>query len=90
MQNDLREKSDTTGAEIDWPGRLVTSLTGDGKLRDRWLKTQIVIGDTEEFGDSATVEVSFIDRTTRVQFYNKMALVFNGNTWMIVSFKTQL
>ncbi len=86
VQYELEELGDSTRTEINWPRRLERALSQDGFLRNRWVKMQIVIGDTEVRGDSATVEVSFIDRVTRVQFYNKMALDFQNGAWRIVSF----
>lgn len=83
---DLKTPDDSLLSEIPWNERLLTSLIGDGRLRTRWVKMQVVIGKTEVFADSATVEVSFIDRETRVQFYNNMALVFRDGSWQIVAF----
>ena len=67
---------------------LLTALTGEGHLRKRWLSDQIVVGESEVAGDTSHVEVSFIDRVTRVQYYNKMRLEFRGDHWVITSFKT--
>jgi hypothetical protein len=83
---DLKAPEDSLLADIMWDERLLTALIDEGKLRTRWIKTQVVIGKTEMFADSANVEVSFIDRDTRVQFYNKMALVFRNGAWKIVAF----
>lgn len=67
---------------------LLKALTGDGHLRKRWLGDQIVVGESEVAGDTSHVEVSFIDRVTRVQYYNKMRLEFRDDHWVITSFKT--
>lgn len=68
---------------------LLGQMTGNGRLRQRWLTdNQIVLGDTEVSGDTALVEVSFLDRVTRVQYYNKMRLVFSGDRWIITQFRT--
>ncbi len=58
-----------------------------GRLRQLWTNMQIVIGDTEVRGDTALVEVSFIDRQTRRQFYNKWGLIRTGEGWRIFAFK---
>ncbi len=86
VQYELEERNDSARTNIDWASRLQIALSEDGFLRNRWTKMQIVIGETNVFGDSATVEVSFIDRVTRVQFYNEMALVLQDGQWRIVSF----
>jgi len=85
---DLKQPGDSLLTRIPWDERLQASLTGDGRLRSRWMKMQVVIGATEIIADSATVEVSFIDRDTRIQFYSKMALLFHGGAWKIVAFAT--
>lgn len=58
-----------------------------GRLRQLWTSMQIVIGDTEVRGDTALVEVSFIDRQTRKQFYNKWGLIKTGEGWRVFAFK---
>lgn len=67
---------------------LLAALTGEGKIRERWLDNQIVIGRAQSSADTAWVEVSFIDRLTRVQYYNKMRLDYRSDRWVINSFKT--
>lgn len=67
---------------------LLTAMTGEGKLRTRWLENQIVLGGSTVRGDTAWVEVSFIDRLTRVQYYNKMRLDYRSDRWVINAFKT--
>jgi len=88
VKNDLHEAGDSLETDIDWGERLAASLTGEGRLRTRWLKTKVVINKTEFFGDSATVEVSFLDRETGIHFYNKVALVRRPDRWVIVTFRT--
>jgi hypothetical protein len=83
---DLKQPADSLLTAISWGERLESALTGDGRLRSRWIKMQVVIGETEIKADSATVEVSFIDRDTRIQFYSRMALVFQDGHWRIVAF----
>ena len=88
VQADLKEVGDSTGGVIPWGDRLYASLTGEGRLRKRWTKTQIVINKTQLAGDSATVEVSFIDRETGMHYYNRMGLVRRAGGWVIVAFRT--
>jgi len=88
VQDELGEPGDSLMAEIPWGERLYNSLTGEGDLRRRWMKTQVVINKTYFFGDSATVEVSFIDRESGIHFYNRMALIYKGDRWVIVAFRT--
>ena len=88
VRDELSEPGDSLLAEIPWGKRLYQSLIGEGDLRLRWTKTQVVINKTDFFGDSATVEVSFIDRESKIHFYNRMALILDGNRWKIVAFRT--
>lgn len=68
---------------------LLKEMTDGGSLHRRWLEdNQIVIGQSEVKGDTAYVEVSFLDRITRVQYYNKMQLVFTDGRWQITRFRT--
>ena len=58
-------------------------------LISRWLTdNQIVLGRADINGDTAHVEVSFLDRVTRIQYYNKMQLVFRDGRWVIRRFRT--
>jgi hypothetical protein len=79
--------TDTSEAEPQWDQRLIEALTGDGELRERWMANQIVLGEQFIHGDTAWVEVSFLDRVTRVQYYNRMRLLRRDDRWMIVSFR---
>ncbi|HUU47099.1 MAG TPA: hypothetical protein VM118_15330, partial [Acidobacteriota bacterium] len=54
--------SDTTAVEPQWGERLLGAITGEGELRERWLANQIVLGEEFVRGDTAWVEVSFLDR----------------------------
>jgi hypothetical protein len=59
----------------------------DGRIRKLWTDKQIVIGETETLGDTAYVEVSFIDKQTRKQYYNKWGLRKTDQDWIIFAFK---
>ena len=80
--------TDTTTPTASQSQSLLAALTGEGQLRKRWLDDQIVLGRSMVSGDPAWVEVSFIDRLTRVQYYNKMRLEFRNSRWVINSFRT--
>jgi hypothetical protein len=84
----LGEELSTDSAIMNRPDDLLSALTGEGQLRKRWLDDQIVLGQSTESGDTAWVEVSFIDRLTRVQYYNKMRLDFRDGRWVVSSFRT--
>jgi len=67
---------------------LLIALSGDGIVRRRWMEDQIVLGKETVREDTALVEVSFIDRVTRVQYYNKMRLEYRTDRWVITHFRT--
>jgi len=87
VEQDLRA-GDTAGTAADQVGLLLRALTGDGVLRKRWLENQIVLGESQVQGDTALVEVSFLDKVTRVQYYNRMRLVYRGGRWCVTDFRT--
>lgn len=68
--------------------RLLTGFIGTGEYRGVWAKSQIVVNEEFRRDDStALVEVSFIDRSTRIQYYSQMGLKLRGNAWTITNFK---
>jgi hypothetical protein len=69
------------------PDDLLNDLTGDGLTKKRWFSMQRVIGNTEIMGDSATVEVSFINKETDTQYYTKFGLHKKNDVWKIYTFR---
>ena len=89
MRDDLMIPAiDTSAIEPIWADRLLASFTGEGTIRERWLSNQIVLGKHATIGDTALVELSFIDRVTHMQHYNKMRLVYQDSIWIITDFRT--
>jgi len=70
------------------PEDILNDMTGDGLTKTRWFSMQRVIGRVEIIGDSAFVEVSFIDKEKSKQFYNKFGLHKINYNWKIYSFRT--
>lgn len=70
------------------PEDILNDLTGEGLTKTRWFSLQRVIGGTEIRGDSALVEVSFIDKEKSIQYYNKFGLYRKDGGWRIYSFRT--
>ncbi len=68
--------------------RLVNGFMRDGEYRKIWSRSQIVVNE-EKLSDDTTamVEVSFIDRSTRIQYYSQMGLKKRPSGWVICSFK---
>ncbi len=70
------------------PMDLLNDMTGEGLTKARWFSMQRVIGATEIKGDTAFVEVSFINKKINMQYYNKFGLHLVNGRWEIYSFKT--
>jgi hypothetical protein len=68
--------------------RLTDGFRGDGEYRKIWSRSQIVVNEESFLNDTtATVEISFIDRATRIQYYSQMGLKKRISNWVICSFK---
>ena len=85
-KNELLSAGKTAQADSLNREKLIEELTV-GNLNQLWLKNQIVVGKTEKKGDTALVEISFIDPNTGTQYYNKMALYKKDKDWKIFAFK---
>ncbi len=70
------------------PEDILDDLTEEGVTKTRWFSMQRVMGQSEIQGDTAFVEISFIDKQSNVQYYNKFGLHKVDGRWKIYSFKT--
>lgn len=68
--------------------RVLLELTG-GNLKGLWLSKKIIVGRTERRGDTAGVEVSFIDQETDKQYFTRFRLAKKADGWRIISFKSE-
>lgn len=69
------------------PEELLNDLTGEGTTKRAWFSLQRVIGDTEIAGDTALVEVSFMNKRTGTLYYTQFGLHRAQDRWKIFSFK---
>jgi hypothetical protein len=68
--------------------KTINSLLNDGPTRLRWMTQQIIVNEAKVYDDTAEVEVSFIDKTTRHMIYTKMQLVRQADgSWKITYFR---
>ncbi len=68
--------------------QLVRDFTGRGAYIRTWSQAQIVVNNQSFVDDTtATVQVSFIDRKTRVQYLTEMRLKRRNGWWYITDFK---
>lgn len=70
------------------PKQILDDLTGEGETKVAWFRHQRIIGDTEMSGESATVEVTFVDKEASRGFRTKFGLHQMNGKWRIYSFKT--
>ncbi len=70
------------------PTQIFEDLTNDGLTKQTWFKYQRVVGDEEIVGDTAFVEVSFVDKDTGKRTFNKFGVRKMGERWRIFSFRT--
>jgi len=66
---------------------LLDDLTGNGATRISWNNSLVVIGKSEVIGDSATVEVTYIDKTNGIKDYTRMGLYFRDGKWKVYDLK---
>jgi hypothetical protein len=70
--------------------KLLFDFSGQGRYRRMLTESQIVVNTEEFLSDSlATVEVSYIDRGTRIQYYTKMLLIRRDDVWLIQKLRVQ-
>ena len=70
------------------PDEILDDLTGDGLTRQRWFSLQRVVGSADIKGDTAFVEISFVDKAKGIQYFNKFGLHKVNGRWKIYSFRT--
>ena len=70
------------------PIDVLEDLTGEGLTKKRWFSLQRIIGATEVTGESATVEVTFVDKDSSRGYLTKFGLHIKNGKWRIYSFKT--
>jgi len=70
------------------PDELLDDLLEGGLTHDRWFAMQRVVGSSDQIGDTAWVEVSFISNETNRQYLNKWGLHKIDGNWKIFSFAT--
>lgn len=69
------------------PIDILKDLTGTGLTKTRWFSMQRIVNRAEINGESATVEVSFIDQQSSTQYLTKFGLHIVNDRWQIYTFK---
>jgi hypothetical protein len=71
------------------PEQILDDLTGDGATKQRWFSLQRIIGESQVNGNSATVQVTFVDKANSKGYLTKFGLHIINGKWRIYSFKTE-
>ncbi len=70
------------------PEQILDDLTGDGMTKKRWFSLQRIVNKAEIVGETATVEVTFVDKDQSRGYRTKFGLHKAHDRWKIFSFKT--
>jgi len=69
------------------PEQILEDLTGDGVTKRRWFSFQRIINKVEVMGETATVEVTFVDNRQSRSYLTKFGLHIVNGKWKVYSFK---
>ena len=70
------------------PEQVLKDLTGDGETKKIWFAHQRIVAKAEIMGETATVEVTFVDKEASRGYRTKFGLHLKNGEWRIYSFKT--
>ena len=70
------------------PEQILDDLTEEGLTKRRWFSLQRIINKAEVMGETATVEVTFVDKQQSKGYRTKFGLHVVNGKWKIYSFKT--
>ena len=79
--------ADSTVAFEQLKRQILSSLTGDGQTRAQWMKTTPVVDKQSIRGDSAQVELTFLDRAAGKVEYYKVFLRNTPQGWRVQYFE---
>jgi hypothetical protein len=80
--------ADTVAALAAYRTKTIESLLQDGEVRHRWLSNQIIVNKEILKGDTANVEVSFIDQQSGYMLYTQVQLRRQPDkSWRVIFFK---
>ena len=70
------------------PEQILDDLTGEGLTKKRWFALQRIINKSSISGETAIVEVTFVDKERSRGYRTKFGLHRVNGRWKIFSFKT--
>jgi len=70
------------------PEEVLQDLTGDGETKRVWFSHQRIVANARIMGETATVEVTFVDKEASHGYRTMFGLHKKQGEWRIYSFKT--
>ena len=70
------------------PEQILDDLTGDGETKKTWFSLQRIVNKAQVMGETATVEVTFVDKEASRGYRTNFGLHKKEGKWRIYSFKT--
>lgn len=71
------------------PQEVLEDLTENGLTKTRWFSYQRIVNKAEIYGETAKVEVTFVDKKNSQGYRTKFGLHLVNGKWKIYSFKTE-
>ena len=92
MQNsefDYALKTEDEPRQFTSPVEILEDMTGDGLTKKRWFSFQRIVSEVEMFGETATVEVTFVDKKSSINYLTKFGVHIVNEKWKIYTFKAE-
>ena len=70
------------------PQEILNDLTGEGKTKEVWFGLQRIVNKAKIMGETATVEVTFVDKDASKGYRTAFGLHKRHDKWKIYSFQT--
>lgn len=70
------------------PEDILKDLTGDGETKRVWFSLQRIVSNAQITGETATVDVTFVDKEASRGYRTTFGLHKQNGEWRIFSFKT--
>lgn len=70
------------------PQQILDDLTESGRTKQRWFSYQRIVNNAQVFGETASVEVTFVDKANSKGYRTKFGVHMIDGRWKIYSFKT--
>ena len=87
VSEDYAFHSDDSARVFTSPQQILDDLTGEGVTKTRWFSYQRIVNKAEVMGETATVEVTFVDKDQSKGYRTKFGLHVKNGKWKIYSFK---